>query len=169
MSKSTTTIGQIPTLRYDVSDQNLSDAQQEFEALLGIKGVITDPDKCHSRSSNAWMPARQEQKPGMILLPRNTEDVSAITKICFTKRIPITSYAGGTSLPGALISTRGGVCIDFQKMAKIICVHKEDMDAVVQPGVGWRELNTRLEEDNLFFPPDPSPDACLGGMVSPTN
>lgn len=137
----------------------------DFEALLGEQNVISDPAQCHSRSSNAWTPARPDQKPAIILIPRSTDDVSAIMRICSKRLIPVTSYAGGTSLPGALISTRGGVCIDFRDMAKIICVHKEDMDAVVQPGVGWRELNACLEKDGLFFPPDPSPDARIGGMV----
>lgn len=75
-------------------------------------------------------------------------------------------FSGGTSLEGALAATRGGVCIDFSRMDKILAVHKRDMDAVVQPGVGWQLLNEELEKDDLFFPVDPGPGACIGGMVS---
>lgn len=46
-------------------------------------------------------------------------------------------------------------------------VHEDDMDVVVQPGVGWVELNHHLEEKGLFFPVDPAPGAKIGGMVSP--
>ena len=112
---------------------------------------------------------RAQNKSQESVLPRSTEDASAIMKVCCSRRIPVTSFAGGTSLPGAIVSTRGGVCVDFQNMASIICIHKEDMDAVVQPGMKWRELNVRLEKDGLFYPPDPSPEACLGGMVSRAN
>ncbi len=69
-------------------------------------------------------------------------------------------------MPGALAATRGGICIDFNRMNKILAVHQEDMDVVVQPAVGWEDLNVRLGEHNLFFPPDPAPGAKIGGMVN---
>ena len=166
MASSTTTIDRLPHLHYGTSADNLAAAEQEFKAVVGDEGVSRDSDQCQSRSSNAWTPARPDQRPAILLQPRSTEDVSAIMKVCHGRRIPVTSYSGGTSLPGALISTRGGVCIDFKNMAQVLQVHKADMDAVVQPGVGWRQLNGRLEEEGLFFPPDPSPDARIGGMVS---
>ena len=50
-------------------------------------------------------------------------------------------------------------------MNQILVVHKEDLDAVVQPAVGWQELNEALAENDLYFPPDPGPGAMIGGMV----
>jgi D-lactate dehydrogenase (cytochrome) len=50
-------------------------------------------------------------------------------------------------------------------MDKILSLHKDDMDVVVQPAVGWELLNEELEQSNLFFPPDPGPGAMIGGMV----
>lgn len=158
--------GHIQGPRYDTSDKNLSEARQEFESLLGQHAIVSDSAECFKRSSNAWAPAHQGQKPAMVLLPRSTEHVSAIMKICSKRQIPVTSFAGGTSVSGALISTCGGVCIDWKEMDSITAVHTSDMDAVVQPGVGWRKLDARLGLEGLFFPPDPSQDACIGGMVS---
>ena len=85
--------------------------------------------------------------------------------ICHRRRIPVTGYSGGTSLDGALASTRGGICIDFSRMNRIIQLHEKDMDVVVQPAVGWEDLNEMLAERNLFFPPDPGPGAQIGGMI----
>ncbi|KAM0283124.1 hypothetical protein ACHAQH_002604 [Verticillium albo-atrum] len=50
-------------------------------------------------------------------------------------------------------------------MSKILVVNEKDLDAVVQPGVGWEELNEELLAHGLFFPPDPGPGAKIGGMV----
>lgn len=50
-------------------------------------------------------------------------------------------------------------------MDKIVELHEDDMDVVVQPNVGWVELNQFLEAKKLFFPPDPAPGAKIGGMV----
>lgn len=101
----------------------------------------------------------------MIVYPKSTEEVSGIAKICHERRIPMTAFSGGTSLEGHFAPTRGGVCIDFTHMDKILKIHKEDLDVVVQPAVGWEHLNEVLEKDGLFFPPDPGPGAMIGGMV----
>lgn len=77
----------------------------------------------------------------------------------------MTAFSGGTSLEGHFAPTRGGVCIDFTRMNRILNIHKEDLDVVVQPAVGWEHLNEVLEKDGLFFPPDPGPGAMIGGMV----
>lgn len=55
--------------------------------------------------------------------------------------------------------------MSFEKMRGIVEVNEEDMDVVVQPGVGWVELNEALEGRGLFFPVDPAPGARIGGMV----
>lgn len=86
-------------------------------------------------------------------------------KVCHKRVIPVTAYSGGTSLEGHFAPTRGGVCIDFSRMNKILGVHKQDLDVVVQPALGWEELNDELSKDGLFFPPDPGPGAMVGGMV----
>lgn len=154
-----------PSVIHDVSQGNMSQAEKEFLEFLDPSAVISDEGHCFSRSSTQWTSAKPDQKPALVLLPSSTKDVSSIMRICSKRRIPVTGYAGGTNLPGALVSTRGGVCVDFKRMNNVISIHKDDMDAVVQPAVGWKELNDHLASEDLFFPPDPSPDAKIGGMV----
>lgn len=101
----------------------------------------------------------------MVVYPSSTEEVSKIVKICHERLIPITAYSGGTSLEGHFSATRGGVCVDFARMDKILTLHKDDLDVVVQPSLGWEHLNDELAKDGLFFPPDPGPGAMIGGMV----
>lgn len=101
----------------------------------------------------------------MVLYPSTTEQVSEIAKICSHRKIPITAFSGGTSLEGHFTATRSGVCIDFSHMDKVISLNTDDLDVVVQPAMGWEDLNEMLAEHNLFFPPDPGPGAKIGGMV----
>lgn len=86
-------------------------------------------------------------------------------KACHRRRVPVTPYSGGTSLEGNYVPTRGGVCIDFANMDKILALHERDHDVVVQPAVGWEDLNETLSKNGLFFPPDPGPGAKIGGMI----
>ncbi|CAJ2500023.1 Uu.00g028760.m01.CDS01 [Anthostomella pinea] len=146
---------------------NLEAAWSEFAAVVGKENVNTLDDVLHSHANSDWSSYRNEeaQKPFMVVYPGSTEDVSQIMKICHARRIPVVGYSGGTSLEGHFTPTRGGICVDFGRMDKIIQLHKDDMDVVVQPAVGWELLNEELSKDNLFFPPDPGPGAQIGGMV----
>ncbi|ONH95746.1 hypothetical protein PRUPE_7G088800 [Prunus persica] len=104
--------------------------------------------------------------PDVVVFPRSEEQVSKIVNSCDKHKVPIVPYGGATSIEGHTLSPNGGVCIDMSLMNHVKALHVEDMDVVVEPGVGWMELNEYLEPYGLFFPLDPGPGATIGGMCA---
>ena len=99
-------------------------------------------------------------------MPETTAEVSEIVRIARTHKVPVVPFGVGTSLEGQVNAPRGGVSLDFARMNKVLAVHAEDLDCVVQPGVTRTALNTHLRDTGLFFPIDPGADATLGGMAA---
>jgi D-lactate dehydrogenase (cytochrome) len=166
---STLALANMSPAKYNLTLSNIQSAQRELEDLLGSQYVVTAQGELVQHSSTEWSTAPNGAKDiaNMIVYPLSTSDVSAIAKICHARRLPMVAFSGGTSLEASLaMVTQGGVCIDFGRMDRIIGVHEDDMDVVVQPGVGYQELNTILGQRGLYFPPDPGPGAKIGGMVS---
>ena len=104
--------------------------------------------------------------PDSVVFPESTADVAAIVKICAEHNCPVIAYGTGTSLEGHQLAIKGGISLDMSKMNKVLAVHDEDMDAVVQPGVTREQLNEDLRATGLFFPVDPGANASLGGMAA---
>ncbi|KAK9252387.1 D-lactate dehydrogenase [Lipomyces tetrasporus] len=148
-------------------DKQAAMAYAEITQLLGADNVSATSDDIASHADSAWIShhAEKEQRPGLVVFPKTTEQVSGIMKICHKYRVPIVPFSGGTSLEGHFIQTRNGITIDFRNMGEIIQLHQDDLDVVVQPAVGWELLNEYLEQYGLFFPPDPGPGAEIGGMI----
>lgn len=151
----------------DASEINLQAAWADMRAIVGDENVSTNIDDRVTHAASDWSSHIEDEShiPFMVVRPDTTEEVSEIMRVCHRRKIPVTLYSGGTSLEGHFAATRGGVCLEFSRMDQILHINKEDMDVVVQPGVGWEGLNEILADDNLFFPPDPGPGAQIGGMV----
>src|SRR5262245_51153104 len=108
----------------------------------------------------------ENQPPDAVVFPQSAEDVQDAVRICAQHKVPVVPYGTGTSLEGHINAPEGGVTIDFRDMNRIISVHAEDLDCVVEPGVTRKQLNEYLRDQGLFFPIDPGADASIGGMMA---
>ncbi|MEO0390068.1 MAG: FAD-linked oxidase C-terminal domain-containing protein [Pseudomonadota bacterium] len=108
----------------------------------------------------------RNQPPDAVVFATSAAEVSEVVKVCATHDVPIIPFGTGTSLEGHVNAPAGGISIDLMQMDKVLAVHPEDLDCIVQPGVTREALNTHLRDQGLFFPIDPGANASLGGMTA---
>ena len=138
-------------------------AQADLRQLLGERFSTAQAVRGHhgkDESHHAPLP------PDAVAFPETNEEAQTLVAICRRHRVPIVPFGVGTSVEGHVLATRGGVCVDFSRMNRVLAVHPDDLDAVIQAGVTREQLNRELRHTGLFFPIDPGADATLGGMAS---
>jgi D-lactate dehydrogenase (cytochrome) len=130
---------------------------------IGNRQVTTQAVREQHGNTPSWIP---NQPPDAVVFPQSAADVETIVRICAAERVPMIAFGTGTSLEGHVNAPHGGISIDFRDMNRVLAVHAEDFDCVIEPGVTRKALNEHLRDQGLFFPIDPGADASLGGMAA---
>ncbi len=145
------------------SVEERADAIAELSARFGNKVVMSLAVREQHANVTTFLP---NEPPDAVVFAESIEDVQAAVQICAAHKVPVIAWGAGTSLEGHVNAPYGGVCIDLSGMNRILVVHAEDLDCVIEPGVTRKRLNEELRDQGLFFPIDPGADASLGGMAS---
>ena len=134
-----------------------------LNAVFGNRVVTSQAVREQHGNTLTWI---ANQPPDAVVYPQSTEDVQQIVRICAENSVAIIPFGVGSSLEGHVNAPIGGVSIDFRDMNKVLVVHAEDLDCIVEPGITRKALNEQLRDSGLFFPIDPGADASLGGMAA---
>lgn len=159
----------------DLKPLNYANLDRVNQALSKIGSILSNAEsqmsisenelKNHSNDSSNFIPTKPNELPYAVIYPEKVDEVIKVVKICHEYCIPIIPYSGGTSIEGHFIPTRRGISIDVSRMNKIVEIHPDDLDVIVQPGVEWTHLNEELDQYGLIFGPDPAPGALIGGII----
>lgn len=141
----------------------IASALADLNAAFGNRVVTSLAVREQHANTTTWL---APEPPDVVVFPQATEDVQQTVAICALHQVPIIPFGAGTSFEGSVNAPLGGVSIDFRDMNRVLDVHAEDFDCVVQPGVTRKRLNDDLRDQGLFFSVDPGADASLGGMAS---
>ena len=126
-----------------------------------LVGDAISPDYAHDELGGI------EKMPDVLVRVHATEEVSAIMKLAWEKRVPVTVRGSGTGLVGAAVPVEGGILLETTQMNKILELDPNNMTVTVQPGVLLMELAAFAEENDFLYPPDPGEkSATIGGNIS---
>jgi D-lactate dehydrogenase (cytochrome) len=132
-------------------------------ARLGDRLATSQAVREQHGATTTWL---VNQPPDAVAFVETAAEVADIVRLCAAHRVPVIAFGVGTSLEGHVNAPGGGISIDFSRMNRVLAVHAEDLDCVVEPGVTRKQLNEYLRDRGVFFPIDPGADATLGGMAA---
>jgi len=137
-----------------------------FRSFLARESIIDAPTSLAAYECDGLSAYRQ--RPLLVLLPENIEQVRQIVRLCNERAIPVVSRGAGTSLSGGALPHKDGIVLSLAKMNRIHKIDVLSRTAVVEPGIRNLAVSEAVRHLGLYYAPDPSSQiACsIGGNVA---
>ena len=138
----------------------------ELQQAVGADGLIHEHGQLQTYECDALTNFRI--LPGAVVLPRTTEQVQAVVRVCAKHHIPFVARGAGTGLSGGALPAADGIVISFARMTRILEVDIANHRVTVEPGVINAHVTAAVAPYGYFYAPDPSsqPVCTLGGNVA---
>jgi len=128
---------------------------------MQVKTQVEDIQNYLTDASN--MPGGHAMR---LFIPETAAEVADTLREANEQGTAVTVSGARTGTVGGAIPF-GGWVISLEKLNKILSIDKENLRAVVQPGVVLADLQKAVEAEGLFYPPDPTEWSCqIGGTVA---
>src|SRR5579883_2939220 len=139
---------------------------QQFEAVVGKNGVVQRREELITYECDGLTSYRQ--RPAVVVLPRTTEQVAEVVKICDRHSVPFIARGAGTGLSGGALPIENSVLIVTSLMRQILKIDLDNQRVVVQPGVINNWVTQSVSGAGFYYAPDPSSQiiCSIGGNVA---
>ncbi|HTM57500.1 MAG TPA: FAD-linked oxidase C-terminal domain-containing protein [Candidatus Udaeobacter sp.] len=138
----------------------------ELRALLGDDGVLASDAALFTYEADALV--LDHARPDVVVLPRSSDEVSAVVRWARAHDVPVTPRGAGTGLAGGATPELGGIVLSVNRMDRVLKVDPERMFAWVQPGLVNLWLSQQVARHGLYYAPDPASQqvSTVGGNVA---
>ena len=143
-----------------------SDILNKLRELLATDQVLTGED-LNDRYHHIWH-MDQPLRAKAYLLPKSTEEVSQIMKLCHQHGQAIIVFGGLTNLVGSTETDGNEVIISMEKLNHIEEIDEKSRTITVESGVVLEQIHQAVKEKNLLFPLNfgAKGSAQIGGIIS---
>lgn len=137
-----------------------------FKEILGEKHVVEDEERLETANTD-WM-HKYRGSSKLMLLPKNTEEVSQILKYCDSRSLAVVPQGGNTGLVGGSVPVFDEVIINVGLMNKVLSFDEVSGVLVCEAGCILENLAAFLDTKGFVMPLDlGAKGSChIGGNVS---
>lgn len=145
---------------------NKEQLTRRLAEIVGDDAVLADKRELVVYECDAY--TLQRNPPTAVVLPRSTQEVAAVVRLCAELDVPIIPRGAGTSLSGAVLAVDGGVMIALTRMNRVLKIDPRNRRALVEAGCINAWITRDASAHGLFYAPDPSSQtACtIGGNIA---
>lgn len=136
---------------------------------------MRDTETLSSYGSDRWpLTVKREltggrlPRPGIVIRPRNADEVAVVLHRCQALALPVTPYGAGSSVVGGAVPTDGGVVVDMSRMDAIGELDETSLLVTVEAGVRGHALEEWLNQRGytLGHYPQSLHISTVGGWVA---
>ena len=138
----------------------------KLKKIINPENVLSENEEMKPYETDAL--SAYKQMPLVVILPENTEEVSAILKYCNKENIKVIPRGAGTGLSGGALPLQDAILLGLGKFNKILEIDFDNKCVVAQPGVTNLSITHSVQDKGFYYAPDPSSQlACsIGGNVA---
>jgi glycolate oxidase len=142
------------------------DLIEEFRQIVGDNGVISRESELKVYECDGW--TIEKSTPEVLLLPRSTEQVSAILRALDRRQIAFVPRGAGTGLSGGCLPVNAPVMVCTSRMNRILAIDLANRRVEVESGVVNLRVTDAVKQAGYLYAPDPSSQvACtIGGNIA---
>lgn len=150
----------------EMGELSMKETINQLIEVVGAANVMVgdaiSADFCRDELPNA-----AAFQPEAVVRVSNTEEVSAVLKICNATMLSVTVRGAGTGLVGGCVPIHGGIVLVTNAMNQVLAFDEANCTLTVQPGVLLQDVKAEAERRGLYYPPDPGEKtATIGGNAS---
>ena len=155
----------LPRVRV-ASPSSIEQVKIALDRALGGSKVLVGESACSAYTNDESL--LEGRTPDVVVLAANARDIQTTLELAQKYEVPVTPRAAGSGRTGGAMCIAGGIVLATHALAQIKEIDRENLLAVVEPGVVTGAFHAACEAEGLFFPPDPnSADMCMiGGNVA---
>ncbi|WP_127142563.1 FAD-linked oxidase C-terminal domain-containing protein [Pelagibacterium montanilacus] len=156
-------------IQFPIPDMTITDRREEIiAALAGVvpeECLIVATDQMRAFETDALTAYRR--MPLAVVLPRSTEEVSAVMACCHAAGVNVVPRGAGTSLAGGAIPQEDAVVIGVSKLNRVLDFDRKSRTITVETGITNVAVSAAVAPEGFFYAPDPSSQlACtIGGNI----
>jgi glycolate oxidase len=135
-------------------------------SLLPPECLITSEDERRAFETDALTAYRR--MPLAVVLPRSTQELSAVMAFLQAEGVKVVARGAGTSLAGGAIPQEDAVVVGVGKMNRILDIDYANRAIKVESGVTNLAITDAVAGEGFFYAPDPSSQlACtIAGNIA---
>ncbi len=139
-----------------------------FKKLKKIVGTAHCTQEKEDLACYAYDAAACAYLPDAVVFPQNAKEISDILKLANEEAFPVIPRGAGSGMTGGSVAVRGGVVLVTSRLNRILNIDKDNLIAHAEPGVVTGHFHKAVEQQGLFYPPDPSSSefSTLGGNLA---